>query len=136
MLHRIVKENDIHEGKYNGLGGKVEAGESPEECVIREVEEESGLIIKNPRMHGFLTFPAFDHMTDWYVFLFTATEFEGEMIESNEGILEWVDDEKLLDLPLWGGDKVFIPLLSQDRFFSAKFIYNNGKLLDHVVNFY
>ncbi len=87
-------------------------------------------------MHGILTFPAFDHMTDWYVFLFTATEFTGEMIESNEGILEWVHRDRLLDLPLWDGDKIFIPLLEQERFFSGKFTYNNGHLLDHEINFY
>ena len=136
MLHRIIKKNDIHEGKYNGLGGKMEAGESPEECIIREVEEESGLLISNPHLCGVLTFPAFDHMTDWYVFVFTATQFSGDLIESDEGILQWVDDDKLLDLPLWDGDQIFIPLLSQGQFFSGKFIYENGKLVEHVLNFY
>ena len=71
MIHRVKKENDYHEGKWNGLGGKLEPGESPEDCVIREIKEEAGLIIKNPRMHGFITFPNFDEVDDWYVFIFT-----------------------------------------------------------------
>ena len=82
MLHRIKKKDDFHEGKWNGLGGKFEHGESPEECVIREVKEESGLLIKNPRMHGFITFPMFDGKKDWYVFLFTAREFKGKLIDT------------------------------------------------------
>ena len=80
MIHRVKKENDYHEGKWNGLGGKFENGESPEECAIREVKEESGLDIKNPKLHGFISFPMFDGVEDWYVFVFTATEFDGEMI--------------------------------------------------------
>ncbi|MDP3830910.1 MAG: 8-oxo-dGTP diphosphatase, partial [Ignavibacteriaceae bacterium] len=84
MLHRIKKENDMHEGKWNGLGGKFEMGESPEECVIREIKEESGLDIKNPKLNGFITFPAFDGFEDWYVFIFSVTEFSGELIDSAE----------------------------------------------------
>ena len=71
MLHRVKKENDMHEGKWNGLGGKLEAGETPEECVIREVKEESGLNIFNPKLHGFIAFPAFDEIQDWFVFIFS-----------------------------------------------------------------
>ena len=136
MLHRIKKKNDMHEGKWNGLGGKFEQGETPEECVIREVKEESGLLIKNPKMHGFITFPLFDGMKDWYVFLFTAREFEGKLIDSSEGQLEWIKNEKLLELNLWEGDKEFISWLLDDKFFSAKFVYENGKLKDYKVNFY
>ena len=136
MLHRIKKKNDFHEGKWNGLGGKFEQGETPEECVIREVKEESGLLIKNPKLHGFITFPMFDGKKDWYVFLFTASEFNGELIDSHEGKLEWIADENLLDLNLWEGDSIFIPWLMKDRFFSAKFVYENGKFVDHTVNFY
>jgi 8-oxo-dGTP diphosphatase len=136
MLHRIKKENDMHEGKWNGLGGKFEQGETPEECVIREVQEESGLLIKNPKMHGFITFPLFDGKKDWYVFLFTAREFEGELIDSSEGKLEWIKNEKLIELNLWEGDKEFISWLLDDKFFSAKFVYENGKLKDYKVNFY
>lgn len=136
MLHRIKKKNDFHEGKWNGLGGKFEAGETPEECAIREVKEESGLLMKNPMLHGFITFPMFDGEKDWYVFLFTAREFEGELIDSNEGKLEWIPNEKLLELNLWEGDSIFIPWLFQEKFFSAKFVYENGKYITHSVEFY
>jgi len=101
MLHRIKKENDMHQGKWNGLGGKFEEGETPEECAIREIEEESGLKVKNPKLKAFLTFPAFDTIETWYVWLFVIDTFEGELIESNEGVLEWIEDDKLLDLNLW-----------------------------------
>ncbi|MEG8946133.1 NUDIX hydrolase [Rosettibacter firmus] len=136
MMHRVKKKNDMHEGKWNGLGGKFEHGETPEECVIREVKEESGLLIKNPKLHGFITFPMFDGKKDWYVFLFTAKEFEGNLIDSKEGILKWIPNDKLLELNLWEGDKIFIPWLFQDKFFSAKFIYEDGILKNYEVKFY
>ncbi len=136
MLHRTKKENDMHEGKWNGLGGKLEPGETPEECVVREVKEESGLDIKNPRLRGFITFPAFSKFEDWYVFMFTANEFSGKLIESSEGHLEWISNENVLDLNLWEGDKVFLKWLEKDAFFSAKFIYSDGRLKDHQVVFY
>jgi 8-oxo-dGTP diphosphatase len=136
MLHRNKKENDYHKGKWNGLGGKAEAGESPEECAIRELYEESGLKAKKMQMKGFITFPMFDGINDWHVFLFTVSEFEGELIECNEGHLEWVPDDKLTELNLWEGDKIFIPWLFEDRFFSAKFIYENKQYISHTVNFY
>ena len=136
MLHRIKKKNDVHEGKWNGLGGKFEQGETPEECVIREVKEESGLLIKDPKMHGFITFPMFDGKKDWYVFLFTAREFKGKLIDSHEGKLEWIPNDKLLKLNLWEGDQIFIPWLLEDKFFSAKFDYKNGKFIKYRVCFY
>ncbi len=136
MIHRIKKKNDMHKGKWNGLGGKFESGETPEECVIREVKEESGLLIRNPKLHGFITFPLFDGKKDWYVFIFTAKEFEGHLIESNEGILEWIPNNKLLELNLWEGDKIFIPWLFQDKFFSARFVYENGTFKNYDVKFY
>jgi 8-oxo-dGTP diphosphatase len=136
MIHRIKKENDVHEGKWNGLGGKIEQGESPEECVIREVKEESGLEIKSPKLHGFITFPLFDGKDDWYVFVFTAEKFTGMLIDSNEGKLKWIPNEKLYELNLWDGDSMFMDWLNNDKFFSAKFIYNNGKLGNYSVNFY
>ncbi len=136
MLHRIKKKNDFHEGKWNGLGGKFEAGETPEECAIREVKEESGLLMINPMLHGFITFPMFDGKKDWYVFLFTSQKFKGELIDSNEGKLEWIPNEKLMELNLWEGDKFFIPWLFQEKFFSAKFVYENGKYITHSVEFY
>jgi 8-oxo-dGTP diphosphatase len=136
MLHRIKKQNDMHKGKWNGLGGKLEAGESPEECVIREVREESGLTISSPRLHGFITFPLFDGREDWYVFVFSAVNFEGELRDSNEGVLKWIPDSKLFDLNLWEGDKTFIEWMLEEKFFSAKFNYKDGKLLDYSVVFH
>lgn len=131
MLHRVKKENDMHEGKWNGLGGKIEDGETPEECIIREVKEECGLNVKNPLMKGVLTFPQFSKGETWYVFLFVITEFDGELIESNEGNLEWIDDDKLFDLNLWEADKIFMKWLDQEGFFSGKFIYKDGVFIEH-----
>ena len=136
MLHRVKKENDMHEGKWNGLGGKLEKGETPEECVIREVKEESGLTIKKPHMHGFITFPLFDGTNDWYVFLFTADNYSGKLIDSHEGNLEWIPNKKVRSLNLWEGDKIFLEWLYEKKFFSAKFVYQKGKLISHSVNFY
>jgi 8-oxo-dGTP diphosphatase len=136
MLHRVKKENDYHEGKWNGLGGKFEQGESPEDCAIREIEEECGLKVKSVTMKGFITFPLFDGKDDWYVFLFTADDFEGELINSPEGNLAWIPNEQLVDLFLWDGDKIFIPWLFKDKFFSAKFDYKDGRFVDFSVSFY
>ena len=136
MLYRNKKENDYHEGKWNGLGGKFEPGETPEECAIREVHEESGLIVSNPKMKGFITFPMFDKVEDWYVFCFVFEGYDGELIDSPEGSLEWIDNDKLVELNLWEGDKHFVPWLFQDKMFSAKFNYDNGNYVDYEVVFY
>ncbi len=136
MLYRNKKENDYHEGKWNGLGGKLENGETPEECAIREVYEESGLIIKNPVMKGIITFPLFDGKDDWYVFIFVIKEFEGKLIDSPEGELRWISNTDLIKLNLWDGDKIFIPWLFDDKCFSAKFVYSNGEYVSHKVTFH
>lgn len=136
MLHRIKKENDMHAGKWNGLGGKLLPGETPEACAIREVREESGLTLINPVLRGLITFPGFNHDDDWYCFLFVGREFTGELIDSDEGVLAWIDDTVLLDLPLWPGDRIFIPWLDVDAFFSGRFTYVDGQLQDHDVVFY
>lgn len=136
MIHRVKKENDYHEGKWNGLGGKFDKGESPEDCVIREVKEEAGLKIINPKLHGFITFPNFDGTDDWYVFIFTADEFTGELIDSHEGNLAWIPNNKLTELNLWDGDKIFLDWLFHDKFFSAKFVYEDGKMKTYEVHFY
>jgi 8-oxo-dGTP diphosphatase len=136
MIHRVKKENDYHWGKWNGLGGKLNSGESPEQCAIREIREESGLRVKSLIMKGFITFPLFDGKEDWHVFLFVIDDFDGELIDSSEGILEWIPNENLTEINLWEGDKFFIPWLSEDKFFSAKFNYVNGKYIDHSVYFY
>ena len=135
MVHRNKKVNDIHEGKWNGLGGKFEAGETPEKCVFREVYEESGLSIRNPRLCGLLMFPNFKG-NDWYVFVFTAHEFTGELIDSPEGKLEWILDEKMLDLILWESDHIFMPWIQEGKFFSAKFEYGGDKMRRYDVVFH
>lgn len=136
MLYRNKRENDYHKGKWNGLGGKFELGESPEECAIRELKEESGLIAKKVILKGHITFPMFDGKDDWYVFVFTIPEFEGELIDCNEGQLEWIPNDELVKLNLWEGDKHFINWLFQDKFFSSKFNYVNGEFIDYSVEFY
>lgn len=136
MLHRTKKANDFHAGKWNGLGGKLEPGETPEECVVREIREESGLEIRDPVLHGMLTFPAFDEVDDWYVFVFSAADFSGALIDSPEGRLAWIEDQALLDLNLWEGDRIFLPWLDAGRFFSGKFTYVDGSLREHAVVFH
>jgi 8-oxo-dGTP diphosphatase len=135
MIHRVKKANDIHEGKWNGLGGKLEPGESPEQCVIREVCEESGLEIRHPRYHGLLIFADFKQ-DDWYVWVFTADEFSGELTESTEGHLHWIPDEEITALPLWPSDLIFLPWLEKGKIFSARFQYHGDEMLGHDVTFY
>ncbi len=136
MLHRIKKVNDMHQGKWNGLGGKLEPGETPEECAVREIYEESGLRVQNPVWKGLLTFPGFANDEDWYAFVFVASEFEGELIDSPEGVLGWIENDRLAELELWDGDRIFLPWLDQPGFFSGKFEYLDGKFINHQVVFY
>ena len=136
MIHRVKVVGDMHAGKWNGLGGKLEPGETPEECAIREIREESGLSAILPRLRGFITFPGFSNDEDWYTFLFVVDNFQGELIDSPEGYLEWIPNDKLLDLNLWEGDRVFIPWLDKPGFFSGKFVYKDGALVSHSVVFY
>jgi 8-oxo-dGTP diphosphatase len=136
MMHRIKKQGDMHAGKWNGLGGKLLPGETPEQCAIREVQEESGLTMIHPVLRGVLTFPAFGANDDWYTFIFVARQFTGDLIDSAEGVLAWIDDEKLFDLNLWAGDRIFLQWLDLDVFFSGQFVYRDGELVDHNVVFY
>ena len=115
--------------------GKFEEGESPEECVRREVREESGLEIVNPRLHGLVMFPGFKG-DDWYVFVFTATEFYGELKENGEGFLKWIPDEALESLPLWPSDHIFFKWLREGKFFSAKFMYVGEEMKGYEVTIY
>jgi 8-oxo-dGTP diphosphatase len=132
LVQSNKKINDIHEGKWNGLGGKFEAGETPEECVVRDVLEESGLSIKNPTYCGLLLFTNFKR-NDWYVFVFTATKFTGELIDSPEGRLEWIPDERLLDLNLWESDHIFFLWIAESKIFSAKFEYEGDEMRGYNV---
>jgi 8-oxo-dGTP diphosphatase len=136
MIHRVKKANDMHQGKWNGLGGKLNPGESPEECAVREIHEESGLRVRDPQLKGFLTFPAFAKNEDWYVFVYVVKDFEGELIDSPEGDLRWVDDTELTSLNLWEGDPIFLPWLDKPGIFSGKFIYKDGRLVSHEAVFH
>jgi 8-oxo-dGTP diphosphatase len=136
MIHRIKKSDDMHAGKWNGLGGKLEPGESPEDCVVREVWEESGLTIADPKLQGVLTFPNFNKGEDWYAFVFVARSFSGRLRDTSEGVLDWVADEQLLGLELWEGDRAFLPWLECDAFFSGKFIYEHGGMKRYEAYFY
>jgi len=136
MLHRNKKPGDVHKGKWNGLGGKFEPGESPDACVRREMKEESGLTVLDPRLRGVLTFPAFKDEEDWVVFVYTATRAEGELVQGPEGHLEWIEDGKVLDLPLWEGDRIFLPWLEEERFFTGTFVYRGGRLVSHESAFH
>lgn len=138
MLKRNKKENDIHEGMVISVGGKIEAGESPEDCVTREVKEETNLDISNPKLRGIITFPNFDGNSDYYTYLYTATDYSGEITKScNEGDLIWVDKNKINQIKTWEGDYIFLDWLIKDTsFFSAKFIYINNKFIDYSVTFY
>jgi len=133
MLFRNKKANDIHQGKWNGLGGKFEPGESPEACAIREVREESGLLAHAPRLKGVLTFPRFKDDEDWYVFLYLITDFTGELAPSAEGDLQWIATDRLLELNLWPGDRIFLPCLEQPGWISGTFTYVKGELVSHQV---
>jgi 8-oxo-dGTP diphosphatase len=141
MLHRNKKPGDIHYGKWVGLGGKFEPKESPEECIIREVYEESGLTVANPTLRGVLTFPedGFDK-EDWYVFLFYATDFSGEIKSNHEGELAWVDKDKIHELPMHAGDYIFIKALQETKgFFTVKFYYdyyNTSELKNYTMKVY
>lgn len=136
MIHRIKKANDMHMGKWNGLGGKLEPGETPEECAIREIYEESGLVVSAPQLKGLLTFPGFANDEDWYAFVFVVETFTGELIDSPEGDLAWVENKDLLGLNLWEGDRIFLNWLDRPGFFSGKFIYKDGRFIEHQVVFY
>lgn len=134
MLHRIVKKNDVNKDKWIGVGGHFEQGESPEECLLREVKEETGLDLLSYRFRGIVTFIASGWETE-YMCLYTADRYEGEMISCNEGVLEWVDKEKLLDLNLWEGDKIFLKLLNEDvPFFSLKLQYEGNELVQAYLD--
>ena len=126
MLHRVKKENDLNHDKWVGVGGKFEPDETPEECMLREVREETGLTLTRWRCRGLLTF-LWGNMTE-FIHLYTADRWEGEMIKGDackEGVLEWVPKEKVTSLPIWEGDKIFLRLLNERTdFFSLKLVYD------------
>ena len=134
LLHRVKKENDLNKDKWIGVGGGFEDKESPEDCLLREVWEETGLTLTSYRYRGIVTFVSNQWGTE-YMHLFTADEWSGELIECNEGELEWIERSKLRELSLWEGDKVFLKLLEDDEpFFSLKLCYDGDKLTKAVLN--
>ena len=129
MLHRVSKKVDINKDKWIGVGGKFEDKESPEECLLREVKEETGLTLTSYRLRGIVTFVS-DRWVTEYMFLYTADGFEGEMSACDEGELEWVPKSELSRLNLWEGDKIFLKLLAEDAtFFSLKLSYEGDTLV-------
>lgn len=134
MLHRIKKKNDINQDKWVGVGGHFEEGESPEECLLREVKEETGLTLTAYRFRGLITFIS-DRWVPEYMCLYTAHGFEGEMTDCTEGKLEWVDKKKVESLNLWEGDKIFFRLLREEApFFSLKLCYEGDTLTEACLD--
>ena len=133
MLHRVKKKNDVNHDKWIGVGGKFEPGESPEECMLREFREETGLTLTKWAYRGIVTFVS----EDWceYMHLFTATAFEGELRECDEGTLEWIPKERFAALPQWEGDAIFMRLLeTRAPFFSLKLRYEGDTLAYAALN--
>ncbi|MDO4388568.1 MAG: 8-oxo-dGTP diphosphatase [Eubacteriales bacterium] len=128
MLHRVKKQNDANHDKWIGVGGKFEEGESPEDCVTREVWEETGLTLTDYAYRGIVTFVS-DRWEGEYMHLFTATGFTGQVKECDEGQLEWISKEKLMQLPMWAGDRLFLERIAQPGpFFSLKLRYRGETL--------
>ena len=134
MLHRIKKENDLNHDKWIGIGGKFEDKESPEDCLLREVLEETGLTLTGYRCRGVVTFVS-DRWATEYLHLFTADGFTGTLKDCDEGVLEWIPKEQLLKIPHWEGDEIFLNLIWQDApFFSLKVCYKGDRLVRAVLN--
>ena len=135
MMHRVKKENDINKDKWIGVGGHFEKDESPEECLLREVREETGLTLTSYRFRGLITFIS-DRWDTEYMCLYTADGFEGELVAGcDEGTLEWVDKSRLKDLNLWKGDYIFLDLLEKRQdFFSLKLRYEGEELVEVSLN--
>lgn len=134
MLHRT--KEDINKGKWLGIGGKFEKNESPEECIIREAKEETGLNLKSIRLRCIVTYISTNWETE-YIYVFTCNDFDGELIECNEGKLEWVEKNKVLHLDIWEGDKYFLEKINnRANFFTIKFEYSGEKLLNYIINQY
>ena len=134
MLHRIKKQNDLNKDKWIGVGGKFEDKESPEDCVLREALEETGLTLNKPEFRGIVTFVSDEYETE-YMHLFTSKNFSGSLKECSEGVLEWVNKKDVYSLSLWEGDKLFLRLLdSTSPFFSLKLVYKGQKLVFAALN--
>ena len=134
LLHRVKKKNDINKDKWIGIGGHFEGEESPDECLLREAKEETGLTLTSWRCRGVVTFLN-DCCEGEFMYLFTADGFEGELKTCDEGDLQWVSREFLYNLPMWEGDKIFLDLLWQDApFFLLKLRYQGDKLVEATLD--
>ena len=134
MLHRTKKENDLNHDKWLGVGGKFEEGESPEECMLREVWEETGFTVTQWRYCGIVTFLS-DQWENEFMHLFVCTEWTGDEIVCSEGDLEWIEKKRLLELTMWEGDKIFLRLIDEQvPFFSLKLTYKGDELQEAVLN--
>lgn len=139
--HTLMLERDSASspegGRWNGLGGKFLPGESPEACLRREVAEEAGIEVLGAQLKGFLSFPAFRGATDVYSFVYLVTSFRGEPPAAGpEGRLHWVETTRVPELPLWEGDRTFLPWLDRPGFFSAEFRYQGGRFVGFEVHHY
>lgn len=135
MLHRTKNKNDINEGKWIGVGGKLEPGETPYECALREIKEETGYRAKSCEFRGIVVFSYNDNPPE-EMYLYTCTDFEGQEIICDEGDLAWIDEDKLFDLNLWEGDKIFIDLVRSGKSgFHLTLNYDDDKLLGHKLVF-
>lgn len=135
MLHRVKKEKDINKDKWIGIGGKFEKDESPDECLLREAYEETGLTLTSWRCRGIVTFLTNGDWEGEYMYLFTADGFYGQIKECDEGELQWVSRDFVSQLPQWEGDKIFLDLLWQDApFFLLKLRYDGDRLTEAVLN--
>lgn len=134
MLHRVKKENDINKDKWIGIGGHFENTESPEECLLREVKEETGLTLHSWCFRGLVTFVTLQGVSE-YMCLFTSDDFSGELAECDEGNLEWVKKDRFPELNLWEGDYIFLRLLEErETFFSLKLVYDGDELIEVILD--
>ena len=136
MLHRTKKQNDINKEKWLGIGGKFEDKESPEACTIREVKEETGLTLNTYNLRCVVTYVSTNWETE-YMYVFTSTDFTGELIDCNEGDLQWIPKDEVIKLNTWEGDKIFVEKIQNDNtFFTIKFNYDGEKLIKYDLNEY
>ena len=136
MLHRTKKKNDINKDKWLGIGGKFEEGESPEECIIREVKEETGLTLNTYKLRCIVTYVSKKWETE-YMYVFTSNDYTGKLIECNEGDLQWIEKDKVTELNTWEGDKIFVDeIQNNNKFFTIKFNYDGDRLIKYDLKEY